>query len=124
MPQVVTNNAMLMCSFGMAPGILSILPEKRVNGSHNPVANIMDNKPMVNIKPFGMCTSLSNPQVSAATSAASGVLTPQPSAPWSPGSPTVKVGGQPALTSTCQLTCNWAGVITVSQAGQMTVDAP
>ena len=128
MAQLVTNNAVLMCSFGTGPGTLSVLPLNRVNGSKVPGANIMDNKPMMNIKPFGMCTTLSNPQVAAATSAAQGVLTPQPcvpvtSAPWSPGSPTVMIGNQPALTNTCQLMCMWGGAITVSNAGQTTVNA-
>ena len=60
----------------------------------------MDNKPFVNILPFGMCMSLANPMVAAATAAALGALTPMPCipvtpAPWVPGSPTVLVGGMP-----------------------------
>ncbi len=127
MAQQVINGAVLMCTFGMAPRSMSVLPINRVNAGGQPAANIMDNKPMMNIKPFGMCNSIANPTVSAATSAAMGVLTPMPcmpltTAPWTPGSPTVMVANQPALTNSCQLMCQWAGVITVSFAGQATVN--
>src|SRR5215216_4078697 len=94
MSQEVCNGAVLMCSFGVAPSALTVLPKgPPVNATKQLAANIMDHAPMVNIKPFGMCTSLANPQVAAATSAASGVLTPQPCipvvpAPWAPGSVT------------------------------------
>jgi hypothetical protein len=87
--------------------------------------NIMDHVPNMNIPPFGMCQSMANPQVAAATAAALGVLTPQPclpvtAAPWTPGSPTVLVNGQPALTATCTCQCAWGGVITVASPGQAT----
>jgi hypothetical protein len=125
MGQLVVNGAMMTCSFGVAPGTLSVLPAGRVQSSNQPAATIMDFKPNVNIAPFGMCMSPSNPQVAAATAAAMGVLTPQPCvpmtvSPWTPGSPTVSIGGQPALTNSSTCNCMWAGVITISVAGQMT----
>lgn len=76
MPQLVTAGATLQCSFGITPSKLVVIPSARVNASNIPAATIMDNKPMVNIVPFGMCNSLSNPQVAVATSAAMRVLTP------------------------------------------------
>jgi hypothetical protein len=129
MAQQVTSGAMISCSFGAAPGQLTVLPANRVNANKMPSATIMDNKPIVNVAPFGMCTTLTNPQVAAATSAAMGVLTPQPcipvlTAPWTPGSPTVMIGNQPALNNTCQLMCAWGGMITISNAGQQTVNVP
>ena len=92
-------------------------------------ANIMAHIPIANIPPFGVCSSLANPMVAAATAAALGVLTPMPCipvtpAPWVPGSPTVLIGGMPALTNTCQCMCNWGGVITITMPGQFTVMAP
>jgi len=119
----VVDGAMLMCSFGAAPGTLGVLPTGKVNSSGKPAATIMDSKPMVNIKPFGMCQSPSNPQVAAATSAAMGVLTPMPCvpmtmAPWVPTDPTVMIGNMVALNDGCQLLCMWAGQITVKMAGQ------
>ena len=122
---IVTSGAQLMCSFGMAPSVLNVLPNAKVMCSNMPAASIMDNIPMTNIMPFGMCTSMANPQVASATAAAAGVLTPMPctpviSAPWAPGSPTVLVGGKPALNNTCKCMCNWAGVILIVNPGPAT----
>jgi hypothetical protein len=129
MAQLVTNTAQIQCSFGTTPGTLMITPEGRVTAVNQPAATIMDHIPMKNILPFGMCTTLSNPQVAAATAAAQGVLTPQPcipvtNAPWIPGSPTVQIGGKMALNSTCTCMCTWGGVISVINAGQVTVEVP
>lgn len=123
MPQLVTSGAMMMCTFGLAPGTLNVLPANRTLAGA-PAANIMDSKPMVNIPPFGMCTSIANPSVAAATAAALGVLTPMPcvpvtAAPWAPGSPTVMIGNMPALNNTCKCMCNWGGVISITFPGQV-----
>ena len=78
--------ATLQCSFGVAPSALMVLPQNRVlTGPVPSAANIMDNKPLVNILPFGMCSSLANPTVAIATAAALGVLTPMPCIPVTPG---------------------------------------
>jgi hypothetical protein len=87
MANQVCMGAMLKCSFGMAPGTLMVLPTNLVM-TKVPDANIMDNKPMLNIMPFGMCQSMANPMVIAATAAALGALTPMhsndhgPLGPW------------------------------------------
>ncbi len=112
----------MMCSFGVAPSVLNVLPVNRVLAGP-PVANIMDNKPIVNIAPFGMCMSPANPMVIAATAAALGVLTPMPcipmtTAPWVPGVPTVLIGNMPALDNNAKLMCNWGGVIQILAPGQ------
>lgn len=116
---------MLMCSFGMAPSAMNVLPANKVV-SAMPIATIMDNKPLVNIMPFGMCSSMANPTVASATAAALGVLTPMPcmpviSAPWAPGSPTVLVANYPALNNTSKLICNWGGVIQINNPGTMNI---
>ncbi len=128
MSQLVCMGALLQCSFGVAPSSLVVLPANKVL-SGTPAATIMDNKPMANIMPFGMCNSIANPMVAAATAAALGVLTPMPcipvtAAPWAPGSPTVLIGGMPALNNTSKLMCNWAGVIQVVSPGQFTTMVP
>jgi hypothetical protein len=79
----------------------------------------------MNIPPFGMCQSPSNPTVAAATAAALGVLTPMPCipatpAPWVPGAPTVTLCNAPALDNTSKLTCIWGGVISFTNPGQTT----
>jgi hypothetical protein len=124
----VCLGATLQCSFGVAPSSLVVLPQNRVLTAV-PDANIMDNKPMVNILPFGMCSSPSNPTVIAATAAALGVLTPMPCvpvtpAPWVPGSPTVLIANMPALNNTSKLMCVWGGVIQIVAPGETTVMIP
>lgn len=128
MPLLVCMGATLQCSFGVAPSVLTVLPQNRLMVP-TPAANIMDHIPMVNIMSFGMCSSLANPTVAAATSAALGVLTPQPCvpvilAPWAPGSPALLIGGMPALNNTSKLMCAWAGVIQVINPGQMVIQIP
>ncbi len=129
MPNHVCMGAALQCTFGLAPSSLVVLPVNKVMTSYVPAANIMDNKPMVNIMPFGMCQSPSNPMVAAATAAALGVLTPMPcipatTAPWAPGAPTVLLANMPALDDTSKLMCMWGGVISVNFAGQATEQIP
>jgi hypothetical protein len=129
MAMQVCMGASMMCTFGMAPSSLVVLPTNRVMTSQVPDANIMDHIPMVNIMPFGMCICPANPTVAAATSAAMGVLTPMPCipvtpAPWVPGAPTVLLGNFPTLDNTSTLMCTWGGVITFVTPGEFTVMVP
>jgi len=126
MAQYVCNGAMMRCTMGMAPSTLTVLPVNRVMNNNQPQANIMDNKPMVNILPFGLCRSLANPVVASATSAAMGTLTPMPCipntpGPWMPGTPKMLVANQPALHKPCKLMCVWAGTISIVNPGQVNV---
>ena len=125
----VCNGAGTACTFGAAPSTLIVLPVNRVLTSSQPAATIMDNVPIVNVTPFGMCLSPSNPTVAAATAAALGVLTPMPCipitpAPWAPGVLNVLEAGIPILDNTSQLMCMWGGVITITMPGQMTEQVP
>ena len=63
MPVQVVMGAMMACPFGVAPSTLVVLPVNRVMCNKVPAANIMDFAPIVNIPPFGMCMSPSNPMV-------------------------------------------------------------
>ncbi len=56
----VCNGAQMLCSFGTAPSALVVLSENKTMTSNMPMATIMDYKPMVNILPFAMCTSIAN----------------------------------------------------------------
>jgi hypothetical protein len=129
MPQPVVMGDMLQCSFGLAPGPIMVIPANKVMATQKAQANIMDNKPFVNIPMFGNCSSLMNPATASLTAAALGVLTPGPCtpvtpAPWSPGSPSVMVGSMPALTSTSMCNCVYGGVITVSVPTAVSVSLP
>ena len=129
MPLQVCMGAHMQCSFGMAPSAIIVLPVNRVNTNMVPDANIMDHVPITNIPPFGMCITPSNPAVASATAAALGVLTPMPCvpvtpAPWVAGAPNVMLGNQPTLDNISTLTCNWGGIITFVDAGEMTVNVP
>lgn len=115
------------CSFGLAPAPLSVIPTGVMAGGL-PAATIMDMAPIVNIPTFGMCSTITNPEVATATTAALGVLTPMPCVPatvdpWAPGSVTTTIDGMPALTDTCMCECMWGGVIAITFPGQVMVEA-
>jgi hypothetical protein len=122
MPSQVCSWAALQCSFGTAP---STFAASGVQVDATAAAGVVSDVAPSNVPPFALCTSLANPQVAAATSAASGVLTPQPCvpvlSPWTPGSSKVTIGSVPALDDSSQCSCSWGGVITVNSAGQTSV---
>jgi hypothetical protein len=100
--------------------------EKPVLLCGEPMANIMDCKPMINIKPFGQCSSLTNPVVAAATSANYGRLQKMPCipnvvSPWFGGKMDLIIKGAPALLSTSGCTCLWGCPIKITDPGQDTV---
>lgn len=116
MSNPIVGTATLMCTMGAAPSSIVATSAPTVMIGGQPAATVMDFGPMSAILPFGMCMSPSNPQVAAATSAAAGVLTPQPCipntvAPWMPGSVTVTIGGKPAARTSDTCMCIWGGQI-------------
>ena len=128
MAQAVVNTANIMCTFGTTPAVLKTTSNLTVTAEGKPLAVIADAAPMVNVGSCGMCTSLANPQVAAATAAAMGVLTPQPCIPattgsWIPNNTKVLVGGQPALTLGTSCMCAYGGKISVTNPGQVKVSA-
>jgi hypothetical protein len=133
MPLHVCNLATLKCAMAVPPGTskLVVTPEKMMNTSYQPAANIMDHIPFKNIMPFGMCQSPANPAFVAATAAALGTPTPVPCtpvtpAPWTPGAPTVLLKNFPVLDTPSVLTCVLGGgpVISILQEGQTTEQVP
>ncbi len=128
MSSLVCMGAMCKCSFGAAPSTLVVTPESKTVVSVKPAATIMDNVPLKNIMPFGMCSSIANPVVASATAAALGVLTPMPCipvtvSPWLSGSMTVLIGNKPALTDKDTLMCAYGGVIEITNSGVTNVTA-
>lgn len=114
--EIVVNGAQCACSFGSAPSALVVKPNIVTIGGQ-PAATINDHAPIVNVQPFTMCSSPSNPAVAAAS------MAPQPcvpvtTSPWTPGAGHSTINETPVLTLPCQLMCNWGGVITVTTPPQ------
>lgn len=129
MSKQVVLSAKLACTMGSAPAQLGVLPPRTVQVERKLAATIMDFAPATNVPTFGMCMAPTNPQVAAATAAASGVLTPQPcvpatATPWATGSPTILIDNQVVLNSSSKLLCQWLGVIAVSEPGQANMIIP
>ncbi len=124
MAEIVVTGGTAICSFGTAPGTINVISQAACLVEGKPAATIQDAQ-QASITPFGMCTSLANPQVAAATAAALGVLTPQPcmlvpAGTWVPTKPGVTIGGQPCLTRDCTLVCsNGGGNISITFPGQV-----
>jgi hypothetical protein len=123
MGTLVCTGAALQCSFGTTPATFSA-SSTDVSGSEMAAGTVNDFA-TANVPSFGMCTSMSNPQVASATSAAQGVLTPQPCqpllSPWTPGSSGATVDGDPALDDASTFSCSFGGTITIGSAGQESV---
>ncbi|MEZ4405363.1 MAG: DUF4280 domain-containing protein [Polyangiales bacterium] len=120
-PRAVTEGASLRCAMGASPASLTVAPTRALRVGGKRLALVTDHTP-ANIPPFGMCRSLANPQVAAATSAANGVLTPQPcapvvSAPWSPGAPRSRGREGAVLDEGCTAQCAWGAVISIDPGG-------
>ena len=120
---LVVSGGLAMCTNGTGPAqlVATSAPGETVGGQ--PAATIMDYQPMTNIPSFGVCTSMANPQVAAASEGAAGVATPQPCipsilGPWVLGSTRKTFGGYPALVMTDTCHCAWGGEITIAEPGQ------
>lgn len=119
MANQVSTGAALACTFGEDPAEFTA---SSADVTATASAGVITDVSPENIPTFGMCTSLANPEVDAATIAADGALTPQPCvpelSPWTPGSARVTVNGVSALDDTSECMCAYGGVITVSDPGQ------
>jgi hypothetical protein len=123
MANYVCSGATLKCSMGDSTTKLTVLPHRGIRLNGQPLANVSDYQPFVNITLFGQCQSLANPNVAGATAANWGVLRKMPcmpniTSPWLPGRPNVIVQDKPALMDTCKLFCIWAGIIEITDDGQ------
>ena len=115
--------AQLKCPMGTAPSSLIVLPQHRVQLGGKFKANIGDCAPMVNVPPFGLCKSMANPAVAAATAANKGALTPMPCTPtcsiWIGGKTDLLIDGMPALMKGDKAVCPLgASMIEVKDSGQ------
>jgi hypothetical protein len=123
------TGANMSCTMGLSPAVFSATT-RPVTTAGVPAGNLSDHVPMLNIAPFGLCRSPSNPVVAAATAAASSPTPipqsciPATAAPWSPGSSAVLLASMPALNNSSTLTCLWGGTISLVDAGQVAVTVP
>jgi hypothetical protein len=121
-PSLVATGASLTCSFGTAPATFAA---SSVDVGATTAAGVVDDIDGGNVPSFGLCTSLANPQVASATSAAGGTLTPQTCvpvlSPWTPGAANVTIDEVPALDESSTCSCAWGGVVSVDSAGQTAV---
>lgn len=125
---IVVAGAMVQCPFGTAAGNLKVTSQTSVLIEGKLAATIQDTAAVVNISGCGMCSSMANPQVAAATAAALGVLTPQPCIPavaggWIPSQTTCLAEGKPCLTQEAKAICSYGGIITINNPGQTGVMA-
>ncbi len=121
---MVVAGAKCTCPFGTTPCTLQVTSQLSCMADGRPIATIQDMQPGTNLPTFGMCTSLANPTVAAATAAALGVLTPQPcsmvpAGTWIAAGTKVLVGGVPCLTGDATLVCGFgSGTISIVDPGQ------
>ena len=123
MGPLACSGASLLCSFGSAPAPLTALGIAHGTTAivaPAPVATIMDHVPALNIAPFGLCSSPTNPAVIAQGGVPTACV-PATATPWIVGAPTVLIGDAPALDASSTLMCTWLGVISIVFPGQTTV---
>lgn len=123
---IVVTGAFVQCPFGTVPATLKVTSQNTVLIDGKPAATIQDTAAIANISSCGMCLSMANPQVAAATAAALGVLTPQPCVPavaggWIPTQMKCLAQGIPCLTQDATAMCSYGGSITIKHPGQTKV---
>ena len=120
----VTSKATLKCSFGDKTSKLTVYPDRTVELTTKPTANISDHISMYNIAPFGKCHTTCYPPTGSATAANHGHLTPMPCVPgtdtnWINGKDDYIIKGNPALLKSSYCRCKWGGTIRIVDDGQI-----
>lgn len=113
----------LMCPFGSANPGLIVLPTRKVTTEGSFTANIDDHKSMVNILPFGLCSSGAYPPVIAANGAPQPCI-PNTPGPWTSEVTNVLIRGKPAIHMESSVRCLWNGVIKALDPAQKTTMKP
>ena len=108
MANLVVMGAMLQCSMGASPAPLTVTNAALVQGSSCSAANKADSSPGANVANFGYCVAL---QICAPSFVQ-----------WVPGSITVDLKSQGALTSTSTLSCtSGGGTVSIVFPGEVTI---
>ncbi|MEC0212783.1 DUF4280 domain-containing protein [Paenibacillus ehimensis] len=119
----VVEGASLQCSYGSTNSNLKTPAGRKIAINDKLQGNVQDFKPEINIPAFGLCSSLSNPEVASATAANQGQLKKMPckpviTMPWLDGKTDVLVDHYPALLNCSTNLCMWCGKITIVNDGQ------
>ena len=128
MPKCLIHGGKSQCTMGDGGATpRTVLPMNMATKSTSqPIANIMDFKPLLNNPSFGKCMSIMNPVVAAATDKNLGVLQPMPcipmTTPCTGGSFKAKLKFMPIVTKNSMCTCVWGGQISVQDPGQTDID--
>ena len=106
----------LRCNFGSCSSQMYIWGN--LNNNKEFIENISGNKPTGNIMSFGMCSSLSNPTVCAATACSLGFLSPQPCVaniafPWMSSQNGTVVKSDLPIDENSKTYCSYGGQITI-----------
>ncbi len=125
----VTSGSFAECTCGTTPAELLADFDTGATADGSIVLTIDMIVAEVNIGSFGDCDSLLNPEVSTATAAAEGVLTPMPCVPvvvdsWTPGSLTASETGVGYVNDTSICTCSYGGEISIVDALGVTMEIP
>ena len=113
----VCSGATMWCSCGTGPAKLTVLPSRTVFLAGQPMANITDHITQQNIAPFCLCTTCSNPAVSAAQGTPQACI-PVTLNPWENGKDDYLIKGQPALLKSSICRCQYGGIIRIIDDGQ------
>jgi hypothetical protein len=127
----VFNGAKLECTMGDKESFLEIIdPAGAGFICGQKAANIKDCKPLINIPPFGMCSSLLNPSVAAATELNYGILQKMPCVvpnimrdKWENKEESkMYIRGEPVLMNADTIDCVFQGTIEITEKIREGVD--
>lgn len=99
--------AQIKCSKGTSPGILKVLPDKKVSLNGQAIATKTCNKGMVNIMPFGTCQREYSPP-----------CTPNISGMWNNLVSFITASGEQVPCEKSKCNCSFGGTISIINPGQ------
>ena len=121
MSKQVNTGTLIKCSFGAIPSPLNVLPINKVLTVATLAAVMTDQRPLLNIMPFGLCQSPANPAVAAAFGAPMPCM-PNIVSPWLPPAIKTQIANTPAINDQAKCFCCWGGMISIQQTIQQQVE--
>lgn len=118
MATFICSGALMRCNCGDSPSRIRVYPDRTVDLSQQPMANIQDHIPNKNIFSFGKCCSSAYPPTISAHHPTT--CHPLTEVPWCIPKDDVLVRNNPAITTDSFCLCKWGGVIKFCNDGQTT----